>query len=191
MLPMRRIVAGEDENGGVAKQKTASERTEIIGQGRWLRLVRKGRWEFVERKNTTGIVAVVAVVRGHLLAIEQFRPAVGASVVDAPAGLAGDLGPESLGTAAARELEEETGYQARRFERLHDVTPSPGLCTEVVTFFRARGLKRVGDGGGDESEDITVHLIPLDRTSRWLRAAEKRGAMLDTKLFTALYFAGR
>jgi len=130
-------------------------------------------------------------VRGSLVAIEQFRPAVGAPVVDVPAGLAGDLGPEELETAAARELVEETGWEARRFHRLHDVTPSPGLCTEVVTFFRARGLKRTGAGGGDSSEDITVHAIPLERTARWLRAAERRGAMLDAKLFAGLYFAGR
>jgi len=164
---------------------------EVLYAGRFMSMVRRGRWEYVERKRTTGIVAVVAVVRGALVAIEQFRPAVGAPVVDVPAGLAGDLGPEEMETAAARELVEETGWEARRFQRLYDVTPSPGLCTEVVTFFRARGLKRTGEGGGDASEDITVHAIPLDGTARWLRAAEKRGAMLDAKLRAGLYLAGR
>lgn len=163
----------------------------VLGKGKYLRLVREGRWEYVERVNTTGIVAIVGVTRGkELLLVEQERPAVKARVVELPAGLAGDLGAETLETAAQRELEEETGFTARRFERLGDFTSSAGLCTEIVTFFRARGLKRVGEGGGDASEDIDVHLVPLDRVAAWLKR-KARDAIIDEKVYSGLWFAGR
>ncbi len=64
-------------------------------------------------------------------------------------------------TAARRELIEETGYDARRFTLLAHAPTSPGLTTEVVTFFRAAGLKKVGAGGGIEGEDIVIHTVKL------------------------------
>jgi len=165
---------------------------ERLGEGRWLRLVRAGRWEWVERVNTTGIVLVVAVTDdGELICVEQYRPAVHARVIDLPAGLAGDLGPEELETAAARELEEETGFRAERFERLYEVTPSPGLCNEIVTIFQAHGLTRVSEGGGDESESIDVTLVPLASIREWADARVAAGTLVDAKFFTGVYFAER
>ena len=74
-------------------------------------------------------------------------------MIDLPAGLAGDgPGTEELVTAARRELLEETGYDARRLTLLAHAPTSPGLTTEVVSFFRAAGLKKVAAGGGIEGE---------------------------------------
>lgn len=113
---------------------------EILGEGRFLELVRSGRWEFVRRKNISGIVVIVAVTDAkEIVLVEQERPAVGRRVIEVPAGLAGDQGAESLDEAARRELLEETGYVASSWERLAEAAPSPGLCAEIVTFFRARG----------------------------------------------------
>jgi len=163
--------------------------TETLGEGKYLRLVREGRWEYVQRVNATGIVLVVAVDDGKLILVEQYRPAVGARVIDLPAGLAGDEGEEALETAAARELEEETGYRAERFERLCEFVPSPGLSAEVVTLFRAVGLERVGPGGGDSSEAIVVHQVPLGEVDAWVARMTAEGALIDAKLYAGLHFA--
>lgn len=163
---------------------------EILGEGRYLRLVRRDRWEYCERKNVTGIVVIVAVTAlGELVLVEQERPAVKRRVIELPAGLAGDEGEETLEVAARRELLEETGYESERWERLGDATPSPGMCSEVLTFFRARGLKKGGPGGGDETEEIVVHLVPLAGADQWLRARAAAGLLIDEKVYAGLYFA--
>ncbi len=165
---------------------------EILGAGRFLELVRDGRWEFVRRRNISGIVVIVAVTdAGELVLVEQERPAIGGRVIEVPAGLAGDEGEETLDEAARRELFEETGYEASRWERLGDATPSPGLCAEVVTFFRARGLKKGGPGGGDESERIVVHRMPIAGADAWLRAKAAAGLLIDEKVYAGLYLARR
>jgi ADP-ribose pyrophosphatase len=166
--------------------------SEILGEGDWLRLVRKGRWEFVQRVNTTGIVVMIAVTdAGELLCVEQHRPAVDSRVIDVPAGLVGDMGDETLEEAAARELIEETGYEAERFERIATATPSPGLSTEVVTFLRARGVRKVGPGGGDATEDLVAHVVPLDWIDTWIGRMEAEGALVDAKLYAALHLLAK
>lgn len=167
----------------------SGERGEVLGEGRHLRLVRDGRWEFVERIGVEGIVVILAITdEDELVCVEQERPAVGARVVDLPAGLVEE--GEGLEAAARRELEEEAGFRAARWERIGNATPSPGLSAEVVTFFQAHGLLRAGPGGGDESEDITVHLVPRSDFKLWLSRTRARGVLVDVKLYAGLYFAG-
>jgi len=91
--------------------------------------------------------------------------------------------------SARRELLEETGYTADKLISFLKGPISPGLCTEVVTFFRAIGLKKVASGGGDESEDITVHEVLLDEADAWLEAKRKTGVLIDPKMYAGLYFA--
>lgn len=160
-------------------------------EGKYLRLVKEGRWEWVERVNATGVIAVVAVTDdGEMLLIEQERPAIRAVEIDVPAGLAGDTSAEdSLLAAAKRELEEETGYAARRWKFLAHTVPTAGLTDEVVSFFRASGLRRVTEGGGVDGEDIRTHLVPLEKVDAWLARRSKRGAMVGMKVFAALHFA--
>jgi ADP-ribose pyrophosphatase len=69
--------------------------------------------------------------------------------------------------------------------------PSAGLCDEQITFFNATGLKRVGPGGGDDTEDITVHAVSLAAVPTWLAERQQTGAVIDVKIFAALYFLGR
>ncbi|MHC4548534.1 MAG: NUDIX hydrolase [Planctomycetota bacterium] len=162
---------------------------EILGEGRHLRLLRRGRWEFVERVGVEGIVVILAVTDAdEVVCVEQERAAVGARVIDLPAGLVED---ESFEAAARRELEEETGFVAQRLERLAEATPSPGLSAEVVTFYRAHGLARVGPGGGDASERIEVHLVPRAGMEAWLQERIARGVLVDAKLYAGLYLAGQ
>ena len=171
----------------------AVARREVLAEGHHLRLVRRDGWEYTERTRGTGVVVIVAVTDdGRLLLTEQHRTPVGTPVVELPAGLAGDRAEdvaEDLKTAARRELLEETGYEADAFERLAEGPPSAGLSSEVVTFLRATGLRRVGPGGGDQHEAITVHAVPLGEVPGWLDAVARRGCLVDPKVYAGLYFA--
>lgn len=163
--------------------------------GRHLRLVVRNGWEFVERPGIRGIVLVVAVTpEDRLLLVEQRREPVDANVLELPAGLAGDAESppdEPLEEAARRELVEETGWDAKAMERLTSGPPSAGVTSEVITFFRARGLSRVGAGGGVEGEAITVHEVPLAAAEELLREREAGGTLIDPKVWAGLWFAHR
>ncbi|HRE91328.1 MAG TPA: NUDIX hydrolase [Myxococcota bacterium] len=168
---------------------------EVIYSGSHIEAVRVGRWEYVRRRNSTGVVIIVAVTpAGELILVEQPRVPVGTTVIELPAGLAGDISgaeDEALETAALRELEEETGWHAKAITRLVAGPVSAGLTSEVVTFFRADGLTRIGEGGGDATEDITVHHVPLAEVPAFIAQRVAAGAMVDPKVFAGLYFATR
>lgn len=168
---------------------------EILARGRFIQLVREDGWEFADRPGVTGIVTIVAVTDdGKLILTEQYRRPVGRRVIELPAGLAGDVPgseAEELAAAAARELEEETGYRAERLEYLTAGPPSAGLSTEIVTFFSAVGLTKVGAGGGDQHEEIEVHEVPLATAEAWLAEQSNRGRLVDPKVYAGLYFAGQ
>jgi ADP-ribose pyrophosphatase len=160
-------------------------------RGQWLGISERDGWEFATRTNASAVAVLIPVTdAGDLVLVEQYRIPVRARVIELPAGLAGDgeHAGESLLNAAARELEEETGYVAQRLEWLLECPSTAGLSDEVVTFFVARGLERVGPGGGDASEDIRVHLVPLQNAGEWLGQQQAAGKLLDPKVFSALYF---
>lgn len=164
----------------------------VVFEGRFIIALRRDRWEYVSRKGTSGVVILVATTPAdELLFVEQYRTPVDARVIELPAGLAGDIAgqeDEALELAAARELEEETGWRPAHVQRLVAGPVSAGLTTEVVTFFRATGLERVSDGGGDEHEDIVVHAVPLPEVEPWLAAKAAAGVMVDPKVYSALWF---
>src|SRR4051812_47048578 len=139
--------------------KTRSTKPKTLYDGKHIRLVTRGSYEYVTRTKLSGIVGIVAVTdEGKLLLIEQFRPPMNARVIEIPAGLAGDEAgheAEELAVAARRELLEETGYAARVMKPVGEGPPSAGISDEVITMFVARGLKRLGEAEGDGSEDIT------------------------------------
>lgn len=167
----------------------------IIGRGKFLKLVRNGKWEFVERVNATGVVAIVAITSDRrIILTDQFRPAVGCQVIDLPAGLAGDIKGqqnESFANSARRELIEETGYDAKNLKQVANCPSSPGLTSEVVSLFVARGLRQVADGGGVEGEQIEVHSPPIRDIDKWLDTQTSKGKLIDAKVFAGLYFAKR
>ena len=165
-----------------------------MADGRFLRMVRQGRWEYVERHNTTGAVAVIAVTSGRqLVLVEQYRVPMGMSCIELPAGLAGDLDDpeEAFELAARRELHEETGFEADQMAYLYRVCTSPGLTSETIDLFRATGLTRTGPGGGhpDEGEEIIVHLVDLDAVEQWIVDRVAQGLCIDVKVYTAIALA--
>ncbi len=165
---------------------------QTLHEGRWLKLVADGRWEYVVRTHVVEAVAIVAVnSQSELLLVEQFRVPLGRPCIELPAGLVGDEAEhvgEGLDVAASRELLEETGYQAQRLEALCSGPSSAGLTSEVIHFFRAVNVQRVHAGGGVAGENITLHEVPLDGIVRWLAAKTAAGVMLDYKIYVALHF---
>ncbi|MCA9690696.1 MAG: NUDIX hydrolase [Nannocystaceae bacterium] len=170
-----------------------AQETTILASGKFLRLLRRGRWEYAERVNASGAAAIVAVTGdGKLLLVEQPREPLGCSVIELPAGLVGDdpgQEDEGMGVAAGRELEEETGYRPAKVEFLTRGPSSPGMSSERLALFRATGLTKVGPGGGVEHEQITVHEVALADVEGWLRARAAEGAEIDVKVWAGLYFA--
>lgn len=163
-----------------------------LGKGKFLRLVRDGRWEIAERSNCQGAVAITAVTADRkLILTEQYRPAVKMNVIDVAAGLSGDI-PDQRGEAllvsAQRELLEETGFESPQWKHLADCPSSPGLTNEIVTHFLATDCYQAGTGGGVDHEQIIVHAIPLRSIRRWLKAQVVEGKLIDPKVFAALYF---
>lgn len=161
-------------------------------QGKFISVKQQGNWEYVTRNGPQSAVAIVALTGDDkVLLVEQFRVPVGEVVYELPAGLAGDIEgseDEALLTAAQRELLEETGYEARDWQELCASYTTPGLADERIVFFLARGLEKVGDGGGDEKEDIVLHEVPRASVLSWLA---KRSPTVDIKLLSGLYAAER
>ena len=184
------------------------EPVETLGQGRFLRLIRDGRWEYVCRNNGPHVVAVLgATDAGNVLLIEQFRHPVGAVVIEFPAGLIGDdaastddvfhpatsitVNADAILESAGRELEEETGFRAATLRLLSHGPSSAGLTNEMVHFVLAEGLSRAGDGGGIEQERITVHQIPFERVDSFLTQAVAAGKVIDPRVLAGLYLLER
>jgi ADP-ribose pyrophosphatase len=160
-------------------------------QGRYLNLLERDGWEFASRSNASSVVILVAVTSDEeIVLVEQYRKPVGSLVIELPAGLVGDhVDPdESILDAAARELEEETGYAAAQLEVLMTCPSSAGMSDEMISFVLAKGLTRVGPGGGDDSEDIEVHIVPLTDVDAWLTHQLSAGKPLDPKIYAALYW---
>jgi len=165
---------------------------ETLHAGQWLTLKQRGRWEFVERNNPQGAVIIVAVTPDDcLLFVEQYRVPILRFTIEMPAGLIGDAShadDDDIATAARRELEEETGYTCARVEPLHSGPSSAGMSTEMMHFVRALDLRKIGEGGGDETENIVVHEVPRGDAGAWLHAMAAKGYSIDPKLFAGLWF---
>jgi ADP-ribose pyrophosphatase len=179
-------------NSMTRKPQDASAEPEMLYQGRWLSLRRRGRWEYAERNNPGGAVIILAVTpEDKILFVEQYRVAVQTFTIEMPAGLVGDIaGSESEGAllAARRELEEETGYRCSHVSFVHEGPSSSGMSSEIIAFVRAHDLVKVGNGGGDESENIVVHEVPRKDAGAWLLARAAEGYSIDPKLFAGLWF---
>ena len=163
--------------------------TQTLYSGRWLTLRQRGHWEYVERNNPGGAVIIIAVTsEDKLLFVEQFRVPIGQRTIEMPAGLVGDIqADESIEQSAIRELEEETGWTAEHAEVLLIGPVSSGSSSERVAFVRVTGLTKVGQGGGDGDEDITVHQVPRTRAAAWLVQKLNEGYQLDAKLWAGLW----
>ncbi len=161
-----------------------------VCEGKRVLLLEHDHWEFVERKKGKEAVAIVARTGDdRVILTEQFRRPVNARVIDWPAGLVGDEDADATPEATARkELKEETGYECDSLELLAKGPTSPGITSEIVSLYRAAGVRRVGSGGGVAGEDIEVHAIPVNALRDWLKKQNGAGKLVDLKVWAGLHF---
>ena len=121
-----------------------------------------------------GAAAVVPLKDdGTVVLIRQFRHAAGGFIYEIPAG---KLHPGEDPTAcAARELEEEIGYRAGRFELLSSIFTAPGFTDEVIHIYKATGLT-AGRQQLDRDEVLEVIELPLSEAVRLIEAGTIRDA---------------
>lgn len=156
-------------------------------EGRFVRAMRRGKWEYASRANDIRAVVILAEYEGRVILIDQPRVALGVRCVELPAGLVGDEDPNAtVESTAVKELEEETGFTAERVERLGDYYASPGMLSESFTLVRACGVRRIGEGGGDEHEDICVHLVARPDIANFVEQKRAEGYGIDVKLLIFL-----
>lgn len=162
---------------------------EVLYAGKFIELVRNGRWEYARRAHGHRAVGIIAMTPAdELILVQQYRIPVGTETIELPAGLVGDQeAGEKIETAARRELLEETGFTAAKVEYLFDGPSSAGLTDEQVDLVLATGLRRVHAGGGVEAERITVHTVHLDELGPFLELHRRRGVQIDLKVRLAEY----
>ena len=162
---------------------------ELIAEGKFVRLSRRGRWEYAGRVGGVGAVVVIAEHEGRVILVDQPRAGPNCRCIELPAGLVGDTDPDATPeTTAIKELEEETGFTAGRVERLGEFYASPGMLSESFVLVRAHGVRRIGEGGGDEHEDINVHLVARADIPNFLEQKRAEGFGVDVKLLMFLDF---
>ena len=162
---------------------------ETMWRGKYIAVLKRGRWEYVSRTDDTKAVVIIAEHDGKLILIEQYRVPVGGRCVELPAGLVGDEDRNAtVEETAIKELEEETGFTAARIEILGDFYSSPGMVAESFTLVRAHGVRKVGDGGGTEHEDIEVHLMARSEIPDFVASRRREGVAVDVKLLLFMNF---
>jgi ADP-ribose pyrophosphatase len=162
---------------------------ETMWEGKFVRALRRGKWEYAGRTNSIRAVVILAQHDGKIILVDQPRVPPDCRCIELPAGLVGDEDPEATPeTTAIKELEEETGFTAERVERLGDFYASPGMLSESFTLVRAHGVRKIGEGGGTESEDINVHLVPRTEIANFIEQKRAEGFGVDVKLLLFLNF---
>lgn len=166
-----------------------AEQPQTMWQGKYVRAIKQGRWEYVSRTNEIRAVVILAEHDGKLILVEQYRFPIGKPCLELPAGLVGDEDHVAdIDETALRELEEETGYTADRVERIGEFYSSPGLLAEGFTLVRAHGVRKVGEGGGTGGEEITTHLVGRDELADFVASKRDDEIGIDAKLLMLMPF---
>ena len=162
---------------------------EVMWAGKYVRVLKRGKWEYASRTNNVTAVVILAEYEGKVILIDQPRVPLDSRCIELPAGLVGDTDPNAtVETTAIKELEEETGFTADRVERLGEFYASPGMVAESFTLVRAHGVRKIGNGGGDDSEDINVHLVAREDIKNFVEQKRAEGFGVDVKLLIFMNF---
>lgn len=172
------------------KDRDADLPEQVMWEGRFITAKTRGRWEYVGRARGIRAAAIIALDQDadgtrHVILVSQYRVPLGRFSLEIPAGLVGDDAGgegEEATAAAARELEEETGYRAGKLEVLGEFYSSPGMISECFTLLKATALHRVGEGGGTEGENIIVHRVALHDLSRFVAEWRRSGHAVDVRI---------
>ena len=162
-------------------------------EGRFITVKQQGTWEYVARSRGIHAAVILAIDEGedgpHIILVEQYRVPLKIQCLELPAGLVGDdTAGEAAEIAAERELEEETGYRAAHWRTVGEFYSSPGMVSESFTLLIAKGLTKIGDGGGVDGEDIVVHRVPLAGIADFVAAKRAEGCGIDVRV--AMLLAG-
>jgi ADP-ribose pyrophosphatase len=177
------------KSAGGRKAKIVS--SEVLFQGRVFtlkrdRIVEPGGIKAVREiiAHPGSVVVLPVLSDGRIVVIRQYRHAAGQYLWEL---VAGHKEPnESFLTGAHRELEEETGYTARKVRKLLEVFPSPGLLGERMVIFLAQGLKK-GKARPEDDEKITQRILTLKEAERWIR----NGTIRDSKSVSGILYYAR
>jgi ADP-ribose pyrophosphatase len=162
---------------------------EVMWAGKYVRAIKRDKWEYASRANNINAVVILAEYEGKMILIDQPRVPPDCRCIELPAGLVGDQDPNATPeSTAVKELEEETGFTAERVERLGEFLASPGMLSEGFTLVRAHGVRKIGEGGGDENEEINVHLVARDDIPNFVEQKRAEGFGVDVKLLIFMNF---
>jgi len=158
---------------------------QVRWEGKYLRIVTRGDWEYVERCGEVTAVVILAEHDGKTILIEQSRVPLGGRIcLEMPAGLVGDEDPDAtIEETAIKELEEETGFTANRIERLGEYFSSPGMVAEGFHLVRAHGVQPCCTA---VEVGITVHLVERERIPEFVEQRRAAGVAIDVKLLLLL-----
>ena len=153
-------------------------------EGKYIRILTRGGWEYVERCGGVGAVVILAETEGKIILIEQSRVPLGGRIcLELPAGLVGDEDDKNVEETAVKELEEETGFTAASIERLGHFFSSPGMVAEGFELVRALGVR---PSGTPVEEGITTHLVDRARLAEFVEQRRAAGVAIDVKLLLLL-----
>lgn len=172
------------QNNELWREETIS--TEQIFEGKMITLqvdtvaMPDGRSATREIVKHPGAAAVMALLDGKLLVVEQFRKPLEKFQIEIPAGKL-DAGEDPL-EAAARELEEETGYKADSLKLVSAFFTSPGFADEKLYLYFADQVTQ-GTQHTDEDEYLQVEAITLEQAEAFIA----EGRISDAKTVLAVY----
>jgi len=162
---------------------------QVMWEGKFVRALKRDKWEYASRANNINAVVILAEYDGKVILCAPPRVPPDCRCSELPAGRVGDQDPNATPESTAiKELEEETGFSAERVERLGGFLASPGMLSEAFTLVRAHGVRKIGEGGGDENEDINVHLVPRAEIPNFVEQKRAEGFGVDVKLLIFMNF---
>jgi ADP-ribose pyrophosphatase len=149
-----------------------------------LRLPNKaeGEWECI--RHPGGALAVPVTAEGKLILLRQYRFAIQGRIIEFPAGTV-EPGEDPLETVQ-REIQEETGYRAQKWDKLGEFFLAPGYSDEILYAFLARDLEKLEiPPQKEEDEDIEI----LEYTPDQLEKAFIEGEPVDAKTISSFLLA--
>jgi ADP-ribose pyrophosphatase len=142
----------------------------------------EGEWQCI--RHPGGALAVPVTEDGEFVFVRQYRFTVKGRLLEFPAGTV-EVG-ETPETTIYREIEEETGYHAHRWQKLGEFFVAPGYSDEIIYAFLAQGLELLEHPPAqDEDEDIEVVLL----TAAAVEAAIHTGELADAKSIASFMLA--
>lgn len=131
------------------------------------------------------VTALPVTAEGKVIMIRQYRHAIGRVCLELPGGCV-DAGDDSMETAIARELREETGYTFSKYTSLGTINANPSTNSNWMHIFLATGGVKTGHQELDPNEEIEVVEFTIDEVKQLLRENKIEQAMHVACIFYAL-----